>query len=108
MSSRGGDRDRALLLHPTVKPVAMIADAIRDVTKRSGLVLDCFGGSGSTLIAAHKTSRRACLLELDPTYVDRTIRRWQEYAKDDAILAGTSQTFAEVLDERSCKVGELS
>jgi DNA modification methylase len=73
-----------LTLHPTVKPVQMIADAIKDVSGRSGIVLDLFGGSGSTLIAAHKTGRRAYLCELDPIYCDRIIRRWETYAKDDA------------------------
>jgi DNA modification methylase len=73
-----------LALHPTVKPVAMIADAIRDVSSRNGIMLDIFGGSGSTLIAAHKTGRRARLAELDPVYCDRIIARWETFAKDDA------------------------
>jgi DNA modification methylase len=85
-----------LSLHPTVKPVGMIADAIKDVSKRGDIILDVFGGSGSTLIAAHKTGRRGYLIELDPIYVDTIIRRWQVYAKDDAILVGTGQTFDEV------------
>jgi hypothetical protein len=75
-----------LALHPTVKPVAMIADAIKDVSRRGGIVLDLFGGSGSTLIAAHKTGRRARLCELDPIYCDRTLSRWEIFAKDDAEL----------------------
>jgi DNA modification methylase len=74
-----------LKLHPTVKPVQMIADAIKDVSVRNGIVLDLFGGSGSTLIAAHKTGRRAFLCEYDPMYCDRIIRRWEIYAKDEAI-----------------------
>ena len=73
-----------LMLHPTVKPVAMIADAIKDVSRRGGVVLDLFGGSGSTLIAAHKTGRRARLCELDPVYCDRILPRWEIFAKDDA------------------------
>ncbi|MEZ5920054.1 MAG: DNA methyltransferase [Parvularculaceae bacterium] len=73
-----------LALHPTVKPVQMIADAIRDVSGRGDIVLDLFGGSGSTLIAAEKTGRRAYLVELDPIYCDRIIQRWEIYAKDDA------------------------
>lgn len=77
-----------LALHPTVKPVQMIADAIRDVSQRSAIVLDLFGGSGSTLIAAHKTGRRAFVCELDPLYCDRIIARWEAYAKDDASLIG--------------------
>ncbi len=75
-----------LALHPTVKPVALIADAIKDVSRRGGVVLDLFGGSGSTLIAAHKTGRRARLCELDPVYCDRILQRWEIYAKDDAEL----------------------
>jgi 16S rRNA G966 N2-methylase RsmD len=66
MNSFGGGRSTELGLHPTVKPVAMIADAIKDVSQRNGIVLDLFGGSGSTLIAAHKTGRRGYLCELDP------------------------------------------
>jgi len=89
-----------LSLHPTVKPVAMIADAIKDVSKRNGIVLDPFGGSGSTLVAAHKTGRRGYLAELDPIYVDCIIRRWQAYAKDDAILAPSGETFDEVAKKR--------
>ena len=72
-----------LALHPTVKPVAMIADAIKDCSQRNRIVLDLFGGSGSTLIAAHKTGRHARLVELDPVYCDRIIARWEAYAKDD-------------------------
>ena len=75
-----------LALHPTVKPVAMIADAIKDVSHRGGVVLDLFGGSGSTLIAAHKTARRARLCELDTLYCDRIIARWERFSKDEAEL----------------------
>jgi DNA methylase len=75
-----------LVLHPTVKPVAMIADAIKDVSRRGGIVLDLFGGSGSTVIAAHKTGRRARVCELDPVYCDRILHRWEIFAKDDAEL----------------------
>lgn len=64
----------------------MIADAIKDLSARDGIVLDAFGGSGSTLIAAHKTGGCGYLLELDPVYVDCIVRRWEEYAKDDAVL----------------------
>ena len=62
----------------------MIADAIKDVSARGAIVLDLFGGSGSTVIAAHKTGRRAFVCELDPVYCDRIIRRWEVYAKDEA------------------------
>jgi DNA modification methylase len=78
-------RQVELALHPTVKPVQMIADAIKDVSGRGEIVLDLFGGSGSTLIAAHKTGRVAYLCELDPVYCDRIIARYEAYAKDEAI-----------------------
>lgn len=74
-----------LTMHPTVKPVDMIADAIKDCSARGEIILDLFWGSGSTLIAAHKTGRRAYLTELDPIYCDRILRRWETYAKDEAI-----------------------
>lgn len=80
-----------LEMHPTVKPVALVADAIRDCSKRGGLVLDPFGGSGTTLIAAERTKRRARLIELDPHYCDTTVRRWQKLTGRravDALLGG--------------------
>ena len=73
-----------LRLHPTVKPVQMIADAIKDVSGRGEIVLDSFGGSGSTLIAAEKTGRRARVVELDPIYCDRILTRYERLAKDEA------------------------
>lgn len=87
-----------LSLHPTVKPVQMIADAIKDVSGRGDVVLDLFGGSGSTLIAAHKTGRRGYLAEIDPLYCDRIIRRWETYAKDEAerIACGIDATARDV------------
>ena len=93
---RAGRMDE-LALHPTVKPVDMIADAIRDVARRGAIVLDAFGGSGSTLIAAHKTGRRGYLIELDPVYVDRIVRRWQILAHDDAVLAATGERFDDLV-----------
>ena len=84
-----------LAMHPTVKPVAMIADAIRDISHRDGLVLDPFGGSGTTLIAAHKTGRKARLIEMDPKFVDVTIQRWEKLTGLEATLATTGQTFAQ-------------
>jgi DNA modification methylase len=84
VNTRKAGRQEELALHPTVKPVAMIADAIKDVSPRGGIVLDLFGGSGSTLIAAHMTGRRARICEIDPVYCDRIIARWEAFAKDDA------------------------
>jgi DNA modification methylase len=89
-----------LAMHPTVKPVAMIADAIKDCSRRGGLVLDPFSGSGTTLIAAERTGRNARAIELDPQYVDVAVRRWQKYAGKAATLAATGQSFEYVEEER--------
>jgi DNA modification methylase len=72
-----GTTKSKLSLHPTAKPVALVADAIRDCSNRNDVILDPFGGAGTTLIAAEKTGRRAGLIEIDPRYVDVTIKRWQ-------------------------------
>ena len=88
------NRPEELALHPTVKPVQMLADAILDVSGRGDVVLDLFGGSGSTLIAAHKTGRRAYLSEYDPVYCDRILARYEAFAHDEAelIACGMSPT----------------
>ncbi len=78
ISSLGTARLQDLAMHPTVKPVAMIADAIRDCSRRGDIVLDMFGGSGSTLIAAHKSGRTGRLIELDPLYCDVIVRRFEQ------------------------------
>lgn len=87
--------------HPTPKPVALIADAIKDCSRRNEIVLDPFGGSGSTLIAAERTGRVARLIELEPRYVDVTIRRWQKLIGQDAVHAESGRTFAEVASARA-------
>jgi DNA modification methylase len=89
-----------LAMHPTVKPVALVADAILDCSKRGGIVLDCFGGSGTTLIAAENTGRRSCVMELDAAYVDVTIRRFQKLTGKQAIHAAAQRTFADMERER--------
>lgn len=89
-----------LAMHPTVKPTAMMADAIRDVTKRGAVVLDPFAGSGTTLIAAEKTGRLACAIECDPHYCDVIVRRWQAYTGKAATLEGGACTFEDVEAER--------
>jgi DNA modification methylase len=94
-------RAEELAMHPTVKPVAMVADAIKDCSKRKGIVLDAFGGSGTTLIAAEKTGRRGYLLELDPLYVDVAIRRWQKLTGKHARLGEGGSTFEEVAAQRA-------
>jgi DNA modification methylase len=90
----------ALAMHPTVKPVAMVADAMKDCSRRGGIILDAFCGSGTILIAAQKTGRRARAIEIDPIYCDTAIRRWQEFASDDAVLASTGETFYQVSARR--------
>ena len=70
----------------TVKPVALVADAIKDVSKRKGIVLDPFGGSGTTIIAAEKAGRRARAIELDPKYVDVAVHRWERYTGKTVVL----------------------
>jgi DNA modification methylase len=89
-----------LSLHPTVKPVALVADAILDCSSRGDLVLDAFLGSGTTLIAAERTGRSCYGLELDPLYVDTIIHRWQAYAGEIAWHAVGGQSFAELAKER--------
>ncbi len=93
LSSFGRDREDLLRLHPTVKPVAMLADAIKDVTHRGDIVLDVFMGSGSTLIAAEETGRVCCGMELDPLYVDVAVRRWQNRTGRSAICSETGESF---------------
>ena len=87
-------------MHPTVKPVALVADAILDASDRNGLVLDPFLGSGTTLVAAHRTGRRGRGIELDPKFVDVAIKRIEIAVGVPARLAATNQTFAEVAAER--------
>ena len=96
-----GSNQQDLALHPTVKPVAMLADAIRDVTRRGDIVLDGFGGSGTTLIAAERTGRVARLIELDPLYCDVICRRFEALTGKSAMLNGWEQTFNEVEIERA-------
>jgi DNA modification methylase len=92
-------RDEELASHPTVKPVALVADAIKDVTRRHAIILDLFGGSGTTLIAAERTGRRARLVEIEPRYVDVTVQRFQTLTKADAVHGETGKTFSEVMAE---------
>ncbi len=93
-------RDADLEMHPTVKPTALVIDAIKDCSRRGDIVLDAFSGSGTTIIAAHKSRRRARAIELDPLYVDVAIRRWQIYTGEAATMAITGETFAAVEERR--------
>jgi DNA modification methylase len=96
---RAGRMDE-LAAHPTVKPVAMVADALKDCTRRGDIVLDTFAGAGTTILAAERVGRRAYSLELEPNYVDVAIRRWQAFTRRDAVHASTGQTFEETADNR--------
>jgi len=88
-----------LALHPTVKPVAMVADAILDCSARGEIVLDAFLGSGTTVIAAERVGRRCCGLELDPCYVDTAIRRWQALTGGNARHVASDRSFDDLADE---------
>jgi DNA modification methylase len=99
-SSLGSDARKGLQDHPTVKPIAMLQDALIDLTNRGELVLDPFLGSGSTLIAAENTGRVCCGIELDPLYVDVIVRRFEAETGVAAILADTGETFEKVAARR--------
>jgi DNA modification methylase len=97
----GKDRDYELAMHPTVKPVALVADAILDCSKRGGIILDPFAGSGTTMIAAEKTARRGYGIEIDPHYIDTIIRRFDEVYGLKAIHTESKLDFGQLRDERS-------
>jgi DNA modification methylase len=93
-------RQDMLAMHPTTKPILLVADAMRDCTTKGDIVLDPFMGSGTTILAAEKVGRRGYGLECEPRYVDVTIRRWEAYTKGEAVLEGDGLTYAEVKAER--------
>jgi DNA modification methylase len=97
--SRKTDEGNLLELHPTVKPVALVADAILDCTARGDIVLDGFLGSGTTVIAAERTSRRCFGIELDPAYIDTIIRRWQKLTGEAARHGVSGRAF----DDLACE-----
>jgi DNA modification methylase len=88
-----------LAMHPTTKPVALVADAIRDCSRRAGLVLDPFAGSGTTVIAAERTGRKARIIEIDPAYCDLIVRRWQAYTGKLAVHAQSGISFEDLEDQ---------
>jgi DNA modification methylase len=90
-----------LAMHPTVKPVALVADAIMDVSHRGDIVLDCFGGSGTTLLAAEKTGRRGYLMDIEPRYVDGSIERYRKFTGKSAVLEATGLTLEQIKAERT-------
>jgi DNA modification methylase len=87
-------------LHPTMKPVELVCQAVKNSSKSKDIVLDSFGGSGSTLIACEKLGRQARLIELDPIYCDVIVKRWEEFTGKNAVLAGEEKDFAAVAEER--------
>ncbi len=92
-----------LRMHPTVKPVALVADAMKDCSRRGSIVLDAFAGSGTTIMAAEQVGRRAFCIEIDPLYVDVAVRRWQSATRKDAILESEKYTFDELCTVRNSK-----
>ncbi len=105
VSSLGADRAEALSMHPTVKPAALVADAIKDCSRRGSIVLDAFGGSGTTLIAAEACGRIARLVEYDPAYCDVILERWRRLTGKTPILAGTGQDLDAVQEARKVPAG---
>lgn len=106
ISSMSASRGSELAMHPTVKPVALVADALRDCSRRGDVVLDPFGGSGTTLIAAQQTGRTARLIEFDPIYCDTIIRRFEQVTGKHAQHAGTGETFEALEHARQASNGD--
>ena len=100
MNSFGAERDEALSMHPTVKPVRLVEDAILDCSKRGGLVLDGFVGSGTTLIAAERAGRRGFGLECEPRYVDLTLQRFRTFTGIEPLHVKTGLTLEELARTR--------
>jgi len=94
-------RKRELADHPTPKTVAMLVDAIKDCSDRKAIVVDCFLGSGSTLIACEKTGRRCLGMEIDPAYADAAIRRWEAFTGRQAVHIATGTTFSDLAEARA-------
>jgi DNA modification methylase len=104
---RAGRMDE-LKMHPTMKPVALISDAMRDCSRRGSIILDAFAGAGTTIMAAEQIGRRAFCVEIDPLYADVAIRRWQKFTGRDASLESTGQTFEELAASRLQRSEPLS
>lgn len=99
-STLGSDSREGLDLHPTVKPRALLADVMLDVTNRDDVVIDCFAGSGSTVLAAEETGRRCMAIEIDAAYCDVTIERWQQLTGEAAVLKGDGESFVSLTEAR--------
>ena len=103
----GADRNEALAMHPTVKPVRLVADAILDVSRRGDVVLDGFVGSGTTILATEQTGRVGYGVEVDPRYVDVTLRRWMQATSEAPIHVDTGQTFEALAAIRNNRTSEV-
>jgi DNA modification methylase len=97
---RAGRLDE-LKCHPTVKPVALVTDAIKDCTARGDIVLDTFCGSGTTILAAERVGRHAYTIEIEPRFVDVAIKRWQAFTRKDAIHADSGLSFDELASKHA-------
>jgi DNA modification methylase len=106
-SSLGSDARRGLKDHPTVKPTALLEDALLDLTNRGDIVIDPFLGSGSTLIAAEKTKRMCRGVELDPLYVDVIVRRYEAATGNLAVLTETGEAFEAVAPRRASETATV-
>ena len=106
MNSFGAERDEALSLHPTVKPVALIEDAILDCSRRGGIILDAFVGSGTTLIAAERAGRRGFGIELEPRYVDVALRRFRAFTGIEPVHLETGLELKTLEDARTSAPAE--
>jgi DNA modification methylase len=102
----GEDRDAELAMHPTVKPLALVADAIMDCSNRRAIVLDAFAGSGTTLLAAERTGRRGYGIEIDPHYIDTILRRFGSVYGLKAIHTESDKSFEEIQFDRLGKAGD--
>jgi DNA modification methylase len=101
VSSFGKDREHALAMHPTVKPVELLKDILLDTSNPHDIVIDGFLGSGSTLMAAEKVHRRCFGVEIDPKYVDVTLQRWMQYSGEEPIHIESGLTFSELTRQRT-------
>jgi DNA modification methylase len=99
------ERLAELAMHPTVKPVALVSDAIRDCSRRGGLVLDPFAGSGTVVIAAERTGRKARVIEIDPAYCDLIVSRWQDYTGKRATHGRTGLEFDDLKNRVRAELG---
>ena len=107
-NSFGASRDEDLAMHPTVKPVALVSDAILDCSRRKDIVLDAFAGSGTTLVAAHRSGRRGYGIEIDPAYCDVIIRRMRETCGLEAVLDADGRSFNDVAAKRLTDIQEAA